>query len=60
MLLRLLPGGANQFPGGYTPLWTITFHGAPDYDLPGTEEHCAWSSADIPCTAGAPLVHFRE
>jgi hypothetical protein len=24
-LLRLLPGGANQFPGGLLPLWTITF-----------------------------------
>jgi hypothetical protein len=25
----LLPGGANQFPGGLLPLWTSTFHGAP-------------------------------
>jgi hypothetical protein len=25
----LLPGGANQFPGGLLPLWTTAFHGAP-------------------------------
>src|SRR5262249_51818574 len=25
LLLRLLPGGANQFPGGTTPLWTSAF-----------------------------------
>jgi hypothetical protein len=33
--LRLLPGGAIQFPGGpFFPLWTSAFHGAllwPDY-----------------------------
>src|ERR1035437_9927318 len=33
--LRLLPGGAIQFPGGpFIPLWTSAFHGAlltPDY-----------------------------
>src|ERR1039457_2889112 len=29
-LLRLLPGGAIQFPGGsFIPLWTSAFHGAP-------------------------------
>ena len=28
--LRLLPGGAIQFPGGpFIPLWTSAFHGAP-------------------------------
>ena len=28
-LLRLLPGGAIQFPGGpFIPLWTSAFHGA--------------------------------
>ena len=28
--LRLLPGGANQFPGGiFNPRWTGAFHGAP-------------------------------
>jgi hypothetical protein len=28
-LLRLLPGGAIQLPGGsYLPLWTSAFHGA--------------------------------
>jgi hypothetical protein len=28
-LLRLLPGGAIQFPGGpFIPLWTNAFHGA--------------------------------
>src|SRR5260370_40122976 len=28
--LRLLPGGAVQFPGGpFIPLWTSAFHGAP-------------------------------
>jgi hypothetical protein len=27
--LRLLPGGAIQFPGGpFIPLWTSAFHGA--------------------------------
>jgi hypothetical protein len=27
--LRLLPGGANQFPGGtFNPRWTSAFHGA--------------------------------
>ena len=35
-LLRLLPGGAIQFPGGpFVPLWTSAFHGAllwPDYN----------------------------
>jgi hypothetical protein len=25
LLLRLLPGGANQFPGGISPLWTSAF-----------------------------------
>ena len=29
LLLWLLPGGANQFPGGLFPLWTTAFHGAP-------------------------------
>ena len=29
LLLRLLPGGANQFPGGLLPLWTTAFHDAP-------------------------------
>jgi hypothetical protein len=30
-LLRLLPGGANQFPGGIrTHCWTSAFHGAPN------------------------------
>ena len=28
LLLRLLPGGANQFPGGTFPLWTSALHGA--------------------------------
>jgi hypothetical protein len=29
-LLRLLPGGAIQFPDGpFIPLWTSAFHGAP-------------------------------
>ena len=34
--LRLLPGGAIQFPGGpFIPLWTSTVHGAPQPpDLP--------------------------
>src|ERR1700751_6469007 len=34
--LRLLPGGAIQFPGGpFLPLWTSTVHGAPQPpDLP--------------------------
>ncbi len=34
--LRLLPGGAIQFPGGpFIPLWTSAFHGAPQPpDLP--------------------------
>jgi len=32
-LLRLLPGGANQFPGGLLPLWTTNFH------QPGTSVH---------------------
>jgi len=27
----LLPGGANQFPGGTFPLWTSAFHGARKY-----------------------------
>jgi hypothetical protein len=28
-LLRLLPGGAIQFPGGsFIPLWSSAFHGA--------------------------------
>jgi transposase, IS6 family len=27
----LLPGGANQFPGGSPPLWTSAFHGARKY-----------------------------
>jgi transposase, IS6 family len=27
----LLPGGANQFPGGTSPLWTSAFHGARKY-----------------------------
>src|SRR5260370_32918627 len=28
--LRLLPGGAIQFPGGsFLPLWSSAFHGAP-------------------------------
>jgi predicted ester cyclase len=27
----LLPGGANQFPGGLLPLWTTAFHGAPGF-----------------------------
>jgi hypothetical protein len=27
----LLPGGANQFPGGTFPLWTSAFHGARTY-----------------------------
>src|SRR5262245_13788890 len=31
LLLRLLPGGANQFPGGTFPLWTSAFHGARKY-----------------------------
>jgi hypothetical protein len=32
LLLRLLPGGANQFPGGYTPrCGPPPFHGAPDF-----------------------------
>ena len=32
--LRLLPGGAIQFPGGpFIPLWTSAFHGA--LKLPG-------------------------
>jgi hypothetical protein len=31
LLLRLLPGGANQFPDGTFPLWTSAFHGARKY-----------------------------
>ena len=31
LLLRLLPGGANQFPGGLLPLWTTAFHDAPGF-----------------------------
>jgi hypothetical protein len=28
--LRLLPGGANQFPGGnFNPRWTSALHGTP-------------------------------
>ena len=27
-LLRLLPGGAIQFSGGFIPVWTSAFHGA--------------------------------
>jgi transposase-like protein len=27
----LLPGGADQFPGGTFPLWTSAFHGARKY-----------------------------
>ena len=27
----MLPGGANQFPGGTPPLWTSAFHGARKY-----------------------------
>jgi hypothetical protein len=31
-LLRLLPGGAIQFPDGpFIPLWTSAFHGAPKW-----------------------------
>jgi|HubBroStandDraft_1064217.scaffolds.fasta_scaffold09468_3 hypothetical protein len=35
--LRLLPGGANQFPGGtFNPRWTSAFHGARDrHSYPG-------------------------
>src|ERR1039458_6419922 len=36
--LRLLPGGAIQFPGGsFLPLWFSAFHGAPK--LIRSEEH---------------------
>jgi hypothetical protein len=39
LMHSIATGGANQFPGGwavYLPLWTTTFHGAPDlHDLPG-------------------------
>ena len=31
LLLWLLPGGANQFPGGYTPAVDQRLHGAPGY-----------------------------
>ena len=34
LLLRLLPGGANQFPGGFTPAVDHRlFHGAPGYGV---------------------------
>jgi hypothetical protein len=37
-LLRLLPGGANQFPGGFHSRWTTTLHGAPGLsDISETE-----------------------
>jgi hypothetical protein len=38
----LLPGGANQFPGGLLPLWTTAFHGAPGYSTSIREKYQAY------------------
>jgi hypothetical protein len=45
--LRLLPGGANQFPGGnFNPRWTNALHGTPPALAKGFVETC-WKRLSI-------------